>query len=461
MYDNAGNLFSDGTNNYLYDAENRVCAVQQIATGGGGSVTGYLYAPDEARMGKNVNLTSFSCDMTKNGMLTPNGLVLTNLYTVGPQGEQLEETDGSSNLIHFNVFWEGKVLGSYSGATYAQTNWHFALNDWVGTKRVITNSVGGYSTSFFNGPFGDFQTQSGSGSDPSEHHFAGKERDTESNLDYFPARYYNSNLGRFLSPDSDTLPDDVPYADFNNPQSLNLYAYVGNNPLSQTDADGHDVNVCTTGSDGNQQCSLLTNDQYQAAQQAGNGGLNVPSLNSVGTNGSGSITDANGNTVGSATYVSNGGADYYGNQAGYNLLGAASRTVNYATAGAAAVYGAAFLGPAASGMGSSLITLGVSSGPALFAAGQLFEHTFETSAGEVGFLAEVESTGSTLILKDVAVYPTGTSGSLNVGTGQVMQALHQLENLARSQGFTQLQITGQRLSGANPGGLVNITRNLK
>jgi hypothetical protein len=76
-------------------------------------------------------------------------------------------------------------------------------------------------------------------------------------------------------------------------------------------------------------------------------------------------------------------------------------------------------------------------------------------------LAEVESAGSTLILKDVAVYPTGTSGSLNVGTGQVMQALHQLENLAKSQGFTQLQITGQRLSGANPGGLVNITRNLK
>jgi hypothetical protein len=86
------------------------------------------------------------------------------------------------------------------------------------------------------------------------------------------------STGRFISPDSDTLPDDVPYADFNNPQSLNLYSYVRNNPLSQTDADGHDVNVCTTGSDGSQQCSLLTNDQYQAAQQAGNGGLNVPSL---------------------------------------------------------------------------------------------------------------------------------------------------------------------------------------
>jgi RHS repeat-associated protein len=235
-YDNAGNPKSDGTNNYLYDAENRICAVQQAATGSGGGVIGYLYAPDGTRLGKNVNLTSFSCDMTKNGMLTSNGEVLTSLYTVGPQGEQLEETDGSFNLIHLNVFWEGKVLGSYSGTTGAETNWHFALNDWVGTKRVIANSDGGYSTSFSNGPFGDFQTQSGTGSDPSEHHFTGKERDIESGLDYFPARYYNSNFGRFLSPD----PLGQWVADVNDPQSWNFYAYARNNPLTHIDPTGLD-----------------------------------------------------------------------------------------------------------------------------------------------------------------------------------------------------------------------------
>ena len=37
--------------------------------------------------------------------------------------------------------------------------------------------------------------------DPSEHHFTGKERDIESGLDYFPARYYNSYVGRWMSPD--------------------------------------------------------------------------------------------------------------------------------------------------------------------------------------------------------------------------------------------------------------------
>ncbi len=67
----------------------------------------------------------------------------------------------------------------------------------------------------------------------------GKERDTESGNDYFGARYYNSNTGRFLSPDWSAKEDPVPYASLANPQTLNLYAYVGNNPLDRVDVDGH------------------------------------------------------------------------------------------------------------------------------------------------------------------------------------------------------------------------------
>ncbi len=78
--------------------------------------------------------------------------------------------------------------------------------------------------------------------------FTGKERDAESGLDYFGARYYGSALGRFTGPDSvgDGLdPVPIPWADFENPQSLNLYGYVRNNPLANTDADGHDCVVQT------------------------------------------------------------------------------------------------------------------------------------------------------------------------------------------------------------------------
>lgn len=63
--------------------------------------------------------------------------------------------------------------------------------------------------------------------------FTGKERDTETGLDYFGARYYGSNMGRFIQ-------SDLPFADwdFEDPQSLNLYGYVRNNPLRMVDPDG-------------------------------------------------------------------------------------------------------------------------------------------------------------------------------------------------------------------------------
>jgi RHS repeat-associated protein len=67
----------------------------------------------------------------------------------------------------------------------------------------------------------------------------GKERDSESGNDYFGARYYASSMGRFMSPDWSAKAEPVPYAKLDDPQSLNLYSYVRNNPLSRTDKDGH------------------------------------------------------------------------------------------------------------------------------------------------------------------------------------------------------------------------------
>jgi len=64
----------------------------------------------------------------------------------------------------------------------------------------------------------------------------GKERDTETGLDYFGARYFSAAQGRFTSPDK-------PLADQHlaNPQSWNLYSYARNNPLRYIDDDGEAV----------------------------------------------------------------------------------------------------------------------------------------------------------------------------------------------------------------------------
>jgi RHS repeat-associated protein len=72
-------------------------------------------------------------------------------------------------------------------------------------------------------------------------HFTGKERDTESGNDYFSVRYYASSMGRFMSPDDGT---DQRSSD---PQSLNRYSYVHNNPLRNIDPFGHSTQTANNG----------------------------------------------------------------------------------------------------------------------------------------------------------------------------------------------------------------------
>jgi RHS repeat-associated protein len=66
-----------------------------------------------------------------------------------------------------------------------------------------------------------------------------KERDAETGLDFFGARYFSAAQGRFTSPDWSAWPQPVPYANLSDPQTLNLYAYVRNNPVRIADVDGH------------------------------------------------------------------------------------------------------------------------------------------------------------------------------------------------------------------------------
>ena len=155
---------------------------------------------------------------------------------LGQGGEQVTEYSGSSAWVHTNAIVPGGPTATYNGS-----NTYFALTDWLGTKRAeVAAGAGGCVTSFVSVPFGNEMTSSGSCADATEHHFTGKERDAESGNDYFGARYYSSAMGRFLSPDWSAEAEPVPYAKMDDPQTLNLYGYLRNNPLAGVDADGHD-----------------------------------------------------------------------------------------------------------------------------------------------------------------------------------------------------------------------------
>jgi RHS repeat-associated protein len=133
--------------------------------------------------------------------------------------------------------------------------------------------------------------------------FTGKERDGETGLDYFGARYMSSAQGRFTSPDE-------PFGgwDQHDPQSFNLYNYAENNPLRYTDPDGHDVRVCVNNGNGGQNCFTVTDDQYKNLynQQNGQQGVGLPTAGAnAGAGGGlaigGAIT-CGGSVCGSATY---------------------------------------------------------------------------------------------------------------------------------------------------------------
>jgi RHS repeat-associated protein len=127
----------------------------------------------------------------------------------------------------------------YPGSNYSDNMTNYYHGDHLGSSRLMT-SVNGYpvwQATFL--PFGQEWTPEASGP-PSPNHFkfTGKERDTESNLDFFGARYFTSNNGRFMSPDAPFVDQHVDDA-----QSWNLYAYARNNPLIYIDPTGEAIEL--------------------------------------------------------------------------------------------------------------------------------------------------------------------------------------------------------------------------
>lgn len=70
---------------------------------------------------------------------------------------------------------------------------------------------------------------------------SGKERDSETGLDYFGARYYGSTMGRFTTADPKILSSQRLF----DPQQWNMYQYGRNNPITMIDPDGREVKIAT------------------------------------------------------------------------------------------------------------------------------------------------------------------------------------------------------------------------
>jgi RHS repeat-associated protein len=214
-YDAAGNLWiipGTGGATYLYNAENQMTSTSN-------SSMSYIYDGDGNRVEKSGS----------------------KIYWMAGT-EVLDETDTTGSVTNgsFNeyVFFAGNRIArrDSSGDVF------YYLLDQVDSSRVIAEVPSGQTTATMCydadlEPYGGEHAYINTCSQ--NYKFTGKERDTESDLDNFGARYYASTTGRFMTPDWALKPIDVPYAKFGDPQTLNLYTYVENSPLNRIDADGH------------------------------------------------------------------------------------------------------------------------------------------------------------------------------------------------------------------------------
>ena len=201
-YDAAGNQTSIGGYARSYDGENRLkTAVQGTAT------TEYSYDGDGRRVKKVQGSATTVYVYDAGGNLA------------AEYSTQLETPPCTT------CYLTADHLGSTRLMTDGASGAAVALHDYLPFGEEIPAGIGGRSSLY--------------GSDAPRQRFTGKERDMETSLDYFGARYLSAAQGRWTIPDWSARPEAVPYAKLDNPQSLNLYSYVLNNPLRYADPDGH------------------------------------------------------------------------------------------------------------------------------------------------------------------------------------------------------------------------------
>ncbi len=111
----------------------------------------------------------------------------------------------------------------------------------IGSTNVMSDESSALSAETLYYPFGasrhEFRPPGGEPVEPN-YLFGGKERDVESGLHYFEARYCNTDSARFVSSDASISEDPTPYLP--TPQAMNLYAYALNNPFRFGDPTGND-----------------------------------------------------------------------------------------------------------------------------------------------------------------------------------------------------------------------------
>jgi RHS repeat-associated protein len=228
-YDPAGNqtravINDSGTQQqYRYDCAGRLA---QVLDANGATLATYTYGASNQR------LVSVEGGVTK--------------YFAWDGGQIIAEYESSgANALVWKtsyVYLGGRLLATTSGAGGTETRFHHP--DRLGT-RLVTDADGTVASEQLSMPFGTMlpftQTYGGENSyqhptlsNPSKKRFTSYDRSEATGLDYAVNRFYSPQQGRFAQVD----PIGMGAVSLGNPQSLNLYSYVENDPVNRVDPTG-------------------------------------------------------------------------------------------------------------------------------------------------------------------------------------------------------------------------------
>lgn len=278
-FDNAGNITgiiddvqSEESKTYIYDELNRLVDAGSISYGGSityeydeiGNMTynsrygTYSYNdPDHVHAATQAGADSYTYDDNGN-MISRESMTLnydydnrvesiTNggaaiMFTYDAGGQRVKKVLPGSETVYIGDIFEctdgvcAKYIfaGSQRIAKIRNGNGFYYHTDHLGSSSVITDSMGMEEQGIYYYPYGEIKTNTGS--DVSKYKFTDQEWDAESGLYYYGARYYDPKLARFISADT-IVPRPF------NPQALNRYSYVINNPVKYIDPSGHDFGL--------------------------------------------------------------------------------------------------------------------------------------------------------------------------------------------------------------------------
>jgi len=190
----------------------------------------YAYNGDEMMKSETTGTTvTYSYDGDGRRVQKSSGTI----YWYGTDGQVLDETNLSGSLTNEYVFFGGKRIARRDSS--GNVFYYFA--DHLGTTSQIVEA--GQTSACYNADFYPFggEVSPFVNSCPQNYKFTGKERDSESGLDDFGARYLTSSFGRFVNPD----PSNALLIRLINPQRWNKYTYTINSPTAYVDPDGKDA----------------------------------------------------------------------------------------------------------------------------------------------------------------------------------------------------------------------------